>query len=139
MIIITTPKYEKPVNALAQWQKQKGYDVLITSQNEWDKEQVRSTVKTFWDENDSPEYMLIVGDYEDVPTDSLDLHHHTFTDVSYVLMDGEEDYFTDMAHGRISVQTEEEAWTGSRGSFSEGIGMPNGKQGPGGLGAGRFW
>jgi len=109
IIVITTPKFAAPVAALAQWQRQKGYDVKIESRSSWDTSAVRKTVKDFWDANAEPEYMLIVGDFEDVPADSFD--NRTWTDLPYVMFDGPSDMFAEMANGRIAVSNEEEAWT----------------------------
>ncbi len=110
VLIITTPKYLDPVNDLVQWQNQKGYDVLVASKSSWDTSAVKKCVKDFWDDNDSPEYALIVGDYEDVPCDSLNLYSTAInTDMSYYCLQGNTDNFAELANGRISVSTEEEA------------------------------
>lgn len=110
VLIITTPKFISPVNDLVQWQKQKGYDVLVESKSFWDTSAVRKAVKDYWDDNDSPEYVLIVGDYEDVPCDSVVISGFTIhTDLPYFCLQGNTDHFAEMANGRISVSTEAEA------------------------------
>ncbi len=109
IIVITTPTFIKPVEALVRWQRQKGYDVKIDSRSSWDTSSVRKAVKDFWDANEEPEYMLIVGDFEDVPPDSFD--YRTWTDLPYVMFDGPDDKFAEMASGRIAVSNEKEAWT----------------------------
>ncbi len=108
ILIVTTPKFIKPVNELVQWQKQKGYDVKVESKSSWTVSSVMSTVKDFYDDN-MGEYLLIVGDFEDVPADSFD--YRTWTDLNYVMFEGASDRLPDMANGRIAVSTEEEAWT----------------------------
>ncbi len=109
VLIITTPEYIKPVEALAKWQSQKGYDVKIESKSSWTVSAVKSTTKSFWEANDNPEYFLVVGEFEDIPGDSTD--YRTWTDLPYVMFDDGNDYFAEMANGRISVHTEEQAWT----------------------------
>ncbi len=95
------------------WQKQKGYDVLVESRASWDSLTIKSMVKEFYDQNDKPGYMLIVGDAEDVPgvmpAKSGSGDKEFMSDVNYVLV-GSTFYMPEMAAGRISVSTVEEAW-----------------------------
>ncbi len=108
ILVITTPKFAAPVAALVKWQRQKGYDVKVESNSSWTSSGITSLVKNFYDTNDKPEYMLIVGDFDDVTPEYY--KNDVWTDVLYVMFDGENDKLADMANGRIPVATEEQAW-----------------------------
>ncbi len=113
MIVITTPTFAEPVNALVTWQRQKGYDVLVESKASWDSLTIKALVKNFYDGNDKPGYMLIFGDASDVPgtcpAKSGSDETNFMSDQNYVLV-GETYYWPEMATGRISVSTVEEGW-----------------------------
>ncbi len=113
MIVITTPTFIDPVNALVTWQRQKGYEVLVESREDWDSLTIKSLVKEFYDTNDKPGYMLIFGDADDVPgtcpAKGGSGEENFMSDINYVLV-GSTYYWPEMATGRISVSTAEEGW-----------------------------
>lgn len=106
VLIVTHSDYIMAAESLSVWQKMKGYDVKIESKSSWTSAQVKTTIKNFYDENNSPEYFLIIGDHGKVPGE---IKGKFATDLYYACMDGSNDYTPDMGRGRISVETKAQA------------------------------
>ena len=116
-LIISVPKYETAVQQFAEWKKLMGFNVHTIIKPNWTTATVKSEVRKFYDENMNFYFLLIVGDYEDVPAVSIpksppieyyDYPQH-MTDLLYVCMDGDDDYIADVYMGRLSVSTSSEA------------------------------
>ncbi len=113
IIVLSTPMFKEPLDELVKWQRQKGYEVLVDTRDNWDSLTIKTVVKSFYDNNDQPGYMLIFGDHDDVPgygpcgMPSVDTS--LISDIPYVIV-GSDKYFPAMASGRISVSNNEEAW-----------------------------
>lgn len=110
-LILSTSKYETAVNALAEWKKLCGFNVHIRIQDNWTETNVKKTIKSLYDSNPNLYYLLIIGDYEDVPACMSSLITSHVTDFFYGCMDGESDYTPDIYRGRLSVSTVNEAKT----------------------------
>lgn len=114
-IIITTDRFLEAAQKLAKWKGQLGYRVEIVNKPTWTYEAVNTTVHSRYKRyNPVPDYLTIIGDYEDIPGKLGSFSHSTMTwehstDHFFVCMDGEDDYLEDMAKGRISVSTPAEA------------------------------
>jgi hypothetical protein len=106
-IIITHPDYYSQIEPLANWKHSKGYkthlvDTTVTGTT---SSAIKQYIQDAYDDwSPKPSYLLIVGDAEDVPTSS------SGTDLFYVTVDGS-DYFPDMFHGRIPIDTTQELET----------------------------
>jgi Peptidase family C25./Propeptide_C25. len=112
-IIVTTNRFLPAVQEFADWKIRMGYSCEIVSQTSWTSAQVKSAVHTRYSNwNPKPEYLLIVGDHEDVPGDvySWSSYGNYTTDLYYVCMGGATDYTADMALGRVSVNSLEQAY-----------------------------
>lgn len=109
-IIITTDKYLSAVNRFARWKQKLGFKTKIISRSAWTSNQVKDSIYQKYAQSQlKPEYLLIVGDWPDVPgTYGYGVKEHP-TDNPYVCMGGAGDYIPDMARGRIAVNTIEEA------------------------------
>lgn len=115
-IIVTNSEFESQASELADWKRQLGYSVEIVSGTNWTSAQIKSEIKSRYDNwIPKPDYVLIFGDHDGpyaVPgvmrTDPFYGDSYA-TDLYYVCMDGESDWHPDMAHGRISVSNVEEA------------------------------
>lgn len=111
-IVVTQSKYHEAAKRLATWERQQGYKTLLVEQNNWTAALVKDTIHALYEQNQPhPDYFVIIGDHEDVPGEVLQspTDEPFATDLYYACMNGGTDYFPDMAHGRISVSTAEEA------------------------------
>lgn len=110
-IIVTTPEFSAAADTLAQWKRQLGCRVEVLSQATWTIAQVKAAVRErYLSWSPSPDYLLILGDQEDVPDYDywniyLTPNLHVYSTLYYVCMDGPTDYMPEMAHGRISVKS----------------------------------
>lgn len=118
-LIVTTNKFLSAVEEFKNWKAKLGYKCQIISAEWTSPNEVRDAIKKAYTENEKPEYLLIVGDIDDVPSFltaySNSKDQASFgswaSDLKYACMDGDDDYTADMAKGRISVRTSEEAKT----------------------------
>lgn len=108
-LIISVPKYESAVQQFSEWKKLMGYNVHTIIKSNWTTATVKSEVQKFYDENANFYFLLIMGDYEDVPAASAFYNYKYATDFPYACMDGEYDYVPDVYMGRLSVSTSSEA------------------------------
>lgn len=114
-VIITTNKFLEEVKRFAKWKDKTGFKTKILSRSSWNADQVKDSVYSVYQRIDPhPEYLLIVGDDEDVPGKHYTKYYnkttYTYsTDLYYVCMGGNSDYVPDMAKGRISASTAAEA------------------------------
>jgi len=111
-ILLTQTKYKEAAKSLATWKRQTGQNVELIVKENWLPSEVKSTIHSIYDTSvPPPDYFLIVGDHEDVPGE---IHYSPddksfSSDLYYACMNGPYDYTPDMAHGRLSVTTAEEA------------------------------
>ncbi|QZE15621.1 T9SS type A sorting domain-containing protein [Halosquirtibacter laminarini] len=111
-ILVTTERFRAQAERFASWKACMGHSVEVVSKDTWTVEEVEEAVHSRYHSwNEKPKYLLIIGDYEDVParkfeaTDGDDF----YSDLSYVCMDGAADFTPDMAKGRLSVSSVNEA------------------------------
>lgn len=113
-LIISTPTFESAVRKFAEWKKRLGYIVHIALKASWTPEDVKSEVQEIYDTTGTLCYLLIIGDFNDVPAQIIpedliySLEEHV-TDLYYSCMDGNDDFLPDIFRGRIPVSTESEA------------------------------
>ena len=116
-LILSTPKFANSVNKLVDWKKLLGYNVQTIFNNSWTPSTIKSTVRNVYNNRNNLYCLLIVGDMEDVPsetkvrpvyapnsTDTLFI-----TDLYYACVDGDDDTTPDLLYGRIPVKTNAEA------------------------------
>jgi hypothetical protein len=109
-LIITVPQYVDALEPLVDWKRRKGFEVRVATTAEtggstaaiqaW----IRDAYATW---ATPPEYLLIVGDVDDVPT--WDMSDNP-TDLPYALMDAD-DWLPDLFLGRMPVRSPYEAAT----------------------------
>lgn len=111
-IIVTTDKYLPAVNYFAEWKRKTGFATTVISRASWTSSEVKQAVHNLYNNSAvKPHYLLIVGDVEDVPGEYIRTGYEPhYTDLYYVCMGGNGDYTADMARGRISVSTLNEAY-----------------------------
>lgn len=112
ILILTTPEFEPALKGLTLWHKMKGYSVTVESQSSWSTTLVQSTVQTAYTGQNSPDYLLIVGDHEDIPgTPQVAEDSRAYvSDLPYMCHEGA-DRYPEMSGGRISVSSLQEAYT----------------------------
>lgn len=109
-LIITTDEFLPAAEEFAYWKTITGYRSDIVSQASWTSSQVRNVVRAKYSCY-KPEYLLIIGDHEDVPGQVYPHNNGDYpTDLYYTCMDGTGDFTSDIAHGRIPVESLEEAF-----------------------------
>jgi len=115
-IIITHSEYITAANNLANWKRQLGYKVEVVSASSWTAAEVKTAINdryTAW--TPKPDYFVIIGDHTgsyavpgEIKTDPS--YGDDFaTDLYFACMDGVSDWHPDMAKGRISVSSADEA------------------------------
>ncbi len=114
-IIITHSQFLTQANQLAVWKRQMGYTVEVVSRNSWTSAQVKDSIHTRYSSwNPKPDYFVIIGDHDGAFAVPGEIHqapdgNDFATDLYYACMGGAGDWVPDMAHGRISVRTVEQA------------------------------
>lgn len=111
-IIITDSLFFDAAQLMARWKRQMGYSVELVARSSWTSPQVTSAVHTRYDQwNVKPDYLLIIGDHQHVPAKILQspTSDPFGTDLYYVTMGGGNDYIPDMAKGRISASSANQA------------------------------
>ncbi len=102
-LIIADPTLVAQAQVLADWKNLKGVKSMVVTLNETGTtaEAIRAYIQTAYDTwAVPPEYVLLVGDTEVVPT----YYSETWTDDYYGNLEGS-DYFVDVMVGRLSADT----------------------------------
>ncbi len=116
-LIISTPLFSNAVTKLAEWKRTIGFNVKVVMKNTWTEAEVRNAIASA-NINDSLHYLLIVGDYEQVPgkmvSDSIytsdGWKHYTYTtDYYYGCL--QQNIYPTIRRGRLSVSSSNEAMT----------------------------
>ena len=117
-IIVTVDKYKSTLTSFVQSKEQLGYKVVVLSKPSWSSStEVKSAIQTEYDrsENSRPRFLLIVGGHEDVPAEvryrwgklgpEWKEQDPYPSDHYYSCVDGENDYWPDLARGRWDINT----------------------------------
>lgn len=116
-LIVSIPDYSNAVNKLAEWKRTIGFDVNVVYQNTWSEVDVTNAIASS-NTNNTLNYLLIVGDYEDIPgkivSDSIYTNtgwrFYSFaTDYYYGCI--QQNAYPEIRRGRISVSSPIEAMT----------------------------
>ncbi len=109
-LILTVDTYLDAVQPLVEWKRMKGFDVQVVTTDDTGhgKEQIQTWLREAYASWETPpEYLLIVGDVDDIPTWNFSGNP---TDHPYTLMN-EGDWLPDLILGRLSVQSAYQAET----------------------------
>ena len=114
-LIITAPQFVAAANALAAWRNAQGLltQVRTTNHTGSTASAIQSYIRTAYSSwSPAPSFVLFLGDAEHIPTHYVTPHpsynHLIGTDLYYATLEGS-DYFPEIALGRISVDTVEQA------------------------------
>ncbi|MCK4428499.1 MAG: hypothetical protein KAW16_08460, partial [candidate division Zixibacteria bacterium] len=107
VLIITYDNFYDQVEPLAEWKHKRGLSTHLVNLSDVGSSNtdIYDYIYDAYHGPDPPEYVILVGDVQQIPTNS---GISCITDHKYVTVDGS-DYFADIHIGRISVQTEAEA------------------------------
>ena len=103
--IVTVPKYLKPVNDFAEWKRMLGFKVVLLVDNNWTVAKIKDSLRYTNAEN----YLLIVGDHEDVPAELNTIGSHSFYSDNGYIYGRDNNKIPSIYSGRIPVSTLEEA------------------------------
>lgn len=113
-LIITINDYLSAVNSFAEWKRTLGKNTIIESKQkgQWTVQNIKQTIANQLSDHEHIDYILIVGDYDDVPGEPYsytngDETYNGLTDLYYGITDG--DNIPDIYRGRIPVNTNNEA------------------------------
>jgi hypothetical protein len=112
-LIVTTNTYLEAAKEFAKWKTLLGNKCKIFSNASWTSGSVKDSVHAAYANlNPKPEYLLIIGDHGDVPGETYYSSYGNYaTDLHYACMGGANDFIADLAFGRISVNSLEQAYT----------------------------
>ncbi len=115
-LIITVPDYLNAVNKFADWKRTLGFKVKISCDSNWNETSIKDSVISY---APTPiHYLLIVGDYEDVPGQALSdsvytsdgwEHYNYVSDFYYGCV--HQNTYPEIRRGRIPVSSVVEAMT----------------------------
>jgi len=107
-LIVHAPAFAGAIAPLVDWKTRKGYEVVTVSTAETgaSTEGIKSYIQNAYDTWPAPpEYVLLVGDVNEIPTYSF---YGNPSDQLYVQLDGD-DWLMDAMIGRLPVENESEA------------------------------
>lgn len=118
-LIVTTSDFLPAVDNFKKWKSMQGFKCSVLAPNSWkDSSYVKKAIDSVYKRNPSIEYLLIVGDQEDVPGYRYEMPDKKYglltTDLQYAWMSSdknENDFTADIARGRIAVNNLMEAHT----------------------------
>lgn len=98
-LIVSTPEYEDAVSRFAEWKRILGYNVKIELRNDW----TPATIKNYIQSQNNIEYILIVGDNNDVPPESLNNRTSHISDYHYGCLNSNK--YQEILVGRIPASS----------------------------------
>jgi hypothetical protein len=104
-VIISAPQYELAAAPLAEWKRRKGWPVVTVTTDETGvgTADIHAWLQQAYDQwSRPPEYVLLVGDADDIPTFYID---GNVSDHPYTLLDGD-DWLPDLMLGRFAVSNQ---------------------------------
>lgn len=104
IVMIAPERYIPILEPLISWRKELGFDVTVLSADRlpFYAARIRDTIEAIYHSSGGIDYLVIVGDVDDVPTFSSG-GSHSPTDIDYGCVDGS-DFIPDILVGRISVE-----------------------------------
>ncbi len=121
VLIITHPDLSDAAQALALWKMKLGYSTMVVQTTDINAagptaDDIETYIENGYDNwTTAPDFLILIGDADLIPTHYETEHPYysspaidTGTDLYYATVDGS-DYFADIAHGRIPVDTLQEA------------------------------
>ncbi len=109
-IIISHTDFSMAADTLARWKHQLGYRVSVIKRSFWTPAMIRDTLSHLYHNSSAyPDYFVILGDQQFVPAMLVNPSKNRYSDLYYACMDSVNDYYPDMAHGRITAKSQLEA------------------------------
>ncbi|MFO8054369.1 MAG: C25 family cysteine peptidase [Bacteroidales bacterium] len=109
-LIVNHSMFRMAADTLAAWKRQLGHKVRIIERSYWTSDQVKDSIHAAYNTASTyPDYFIILGDQEHVPAELVNVSKNRYSDHYYACMGGPNDFFPDMARGRITAKTQAEA------------------------------
>ena len=115
-VIVTTPAFSEAAKKMSDWKTMIGYRCTTLVNSSWTPATIKSALRNIYASH-LPEYLLIIGDHEQVPGTYVTVNHNRtdsyktcsfYTDNIYACAD-DNNYIEDVAKGRISATTNAQA------------------------------
>ncbi len=109
MLIVADPMFEETLQPFIEWKTKSGFylTVVYTDEIGSSTAEIQTWVHDQYNEGlangNAPDFLLLVGDVQQVPASATGSSSGKKTDLYYGSVDG--DYFPDMYYGRMSAQT----------------------------------
>jgi hypothetical protein len=105
-LIVVAAAYESGIAGFTAAKQAQGFDVMthVVSPGT-SKTVIKSYIRSLWDTPDKPAYVLLVGDTDTIPHWTGGGFGSPATDLPYACMDGDEDWYPDIALGRFPVRS----------------------------------
>ncbi len=116
-LIISVPEFKETLQEFVKWKKRLGYTVTELYDAAWTSDKIKTAVRQKCENDTAIKYMLIVGNHDDVPGDSIRFkrlevqNSCLITDFNYACIDGNNDDYPDIYRGRWPVGTKNELQT----------------------------
>ena len=112
-LILTTSKFLPAANRFAEWKRLTGFNTEVVARDDWEYSSIKSAVHEKNQKIPNLQYLLIIGDHEDVPGKFSSQIYLHYTDYYYGLIktDNNESSIPELYRGRIPVKTLAEAET----------------------------
>ena len=105
-LIIVASEYESDITAFAAAKEAQGFTVSSwTADPGTSSTAIKNYIESLWGGDDSPDYVLLVGDTDTIPHWVGQGSGSPDTDLPYACMDGAGDWYPDIALGRFSARS----------------------------------
>lgn len=107
-LVISTPKFASAIQNFCEWKSLLGFNVLAKINEKWTVEDLKKEIRADYNSLKNLYYVIIVGDFEDVPASTSNLQYKHVTDFYYGCIN-DYDKIQSLYVGRIPVSNIQEA------------------------------
>jgi len=104
-LIVVASAYETAISSFATAKAAQGFDVSTWVPTTSTTTAIKDHIQGLWGGPDAPDYILLVGDTNTIPTWTGGGEGSPSTDLPYACMDGSSDWYPDIAIGRFPVRS----------------------------------
>jgi len=105
-LIVVHSDYASQIVSFAEAKQARGFDVTTWVPPSPTTAEIKEYIEDLWGTDDAPDYILLVGDTNNIPHWTGGGSGSPATDLPYSCMDGASDWYPDIALGRFPVRSE---------------------------------